>query len=584
MTKKIFLIFFALFLYVLPQNAFGALLFKSPFSYYAEQQDINAVLIQFAKSQGYTASISPRVEGKISGRFDNTDPNAFLESIHSAFQISWYSLGKMLYFYHDSEVSQSFLSSQVMSTAHLYSLLQQAQVFSPELMPVLGANNIIRIQGPQSYIDTIQNAAKTFELTQTQNIVMQVFPLKYAWADDITISSMDKDITIPGIATILRAMLTGETASASKTVQQKATVEGLNGSGLSAVGNVETAEPASAPAGTTLNAVNIMADPRVNAVIVNDAAYRMPYYEQVIKDLDKPVELVEIHAAIVDINTNYSRELGVTYQGKADNTAGGGWSGGGELGNNTNQFNPLPEAGQLGASGLSLSTIYTMGADFFLAKVQALQENGEARMLGKPSVLTVDNIQATLENTSTYYIEIEGYQAVDLYKVEAGTVLRVTPHIIKNEDGTSSIKLAVSVQDNQNSDSGSTIQVGQNTFSPIKQTKINTQAIVGSNQSLLIGGYYYEEKSESDSGIPILKNIPVLGHLFKSSSNSTKRMERLILITPKIIRLDELPQTPAYIETTEFTKSPTQDDYEQKIPPQMQTGSGCTKKSPKIAG
>lgn len=583
MTKKIFLIFFALLLYAIPQNTFGASLFKSPFSYYAEQQDISTVLVQFAKSQGYSAFVSPQAEGKISGRFDNADPNDFLESIHSAFQISWYSLGKTLYFYHDKEISQSFLSSQAMSTAHLYSLLQQAHVFSPELMPVLGANNIIRIEGPQSYIDTIKNAAQTFELTQTQNIVMQVFPLKYAWADDITISSMDKDITIPGIATILRAMLTGETASASKTVQQKATVEGLNGSGLSAVGNTEEPQKTSS-AGSTLNAVNIMADPRVNAVIVNDAAYRMPYYQQVIEDLDKPVELVEIHAAIVDINTNYSRELGVTYQGKADNTAGGGWSGGGELGNSTDQFNPLPEAGKLGSSGLSLSTIYTMGADFFLAKVQALQEDGEARMLGKPSVLTVDNIQATLENTSTYYIEIEGYQAVDLYKVEAGTVLRVTPHIIKNQDGTSSIKLAVSVQDNQNSDAGSTIQVGQNTFSPIKQTKINTQAIVGSNQSLLIGGYYYEEKSENDSGIPILKSIPVFGHLFKSSSNSTKRMERLILITPKIIRLDELPQTPAYIETTEFTKSPTQDNYEQRIPQQTQTGSGCTKKSPKIAG
>ena len=586
MIKKILLILFALFLYGLPQNSFGASVFKTPFSYYAEQQDIHAVLIQFAKSQGYTAAVSPQVEGKISGRFDSVNPDDFLESIHSAFQISWYLRGKTLYFYHDSELTQHFISSQVMSTAHLYSLLQQSNVFSPQLMPVLNASNIISVRGPQSYIDTIQAAAATFEAAQTQNIVMQVFPLKYAWADDITISSMDKDITIPGIATILRAMLTGETVSASKTVQQKASVEGLNGSGLSAVGNAESDQNQNVQqtANTNLNAVNIMADPRVNAVIVNDAAYRMPYYEQVIQDLDKPVELVEIHAAIVDINTNYSRELGVTYQGKADNTAGGGWSGGGEFGSAAGDFTDLPTQGTLGAGGLSLSTIYTMGADFFLAKVQALQEDGEARMLGKPSVLTVDNIQATLENTSTYYIEIEGYQAVDLYKVEAGTVLRVTPHIIKNQDGTSSIKLAVSVQDNQNSDAGNTIQVGQNTFSPIKQTKINTQAIVGSNQSLLIGGYYYEEKSESDSGIPILKNIPVLGHLFKSTNSGTKRMERLILITPKIIRLDEIPQTPAYIETSDFSKSPTQDNYEQKIPPQSQTGSGCTRKSPEIAG
>lgn len=163
-------------------------------------------------------------------------------------------------------------------------------------------------------------------------------------------------------------------------------------------------------------------------------------------------------------------------------------------------------------------------------------------MLGRPSVLTVDNVQATLENTSTYYIQVEGYQAVDLFKVEAGTVLRVTPHIIRNERGQTSIKLAVSVQDDQNDSKDA--PVSDNSVPPIKQTKINTQAIVGAGQSLLIGGYYYEQKSTDASGIPILMHIPVLGNLFKTTSKGTKRMERLILITPKVIHLDEIPTTP----------------------------------------
>lgn len=462
-----------------------------------------------------------------------------------------------------------------MTARQMYALLKDAHVFSPDLMPTMAKNSsIILIQGPQSYIDKIMQAAGSFEQIQMQQTVMKVFPLKYAWADDITISSMDKDITIPGVATILRAMLTGETVSQSRQTQHKATVEGLNGSGLSAVGNEEQENSgSSAGSAQNVNASNIMADPRVNAVIINDASYRMPYYADVIADLDKPVELVEIHAAIVDINANYSRELGVTYQGRNQHTDG--WSAGGELGDNTDSFNPLPNAGQLGSGGLSLSTIYTSGADFFLAKVQALQEDGEARMLGKPSVLTVDNVQASLENTSTYYLEVEGYETVDLFKVEAGTVLRVTPHIIKNNDGTSSIKLAVTVQDNQNDSNDSPLKAGG--IAPVKQTKINTQAIVGSNQSLLIGGYYYEEKTDNESGIPVLKNIPVLGHLFKSTSKGTRRMERLILITPKIIRLDELPKAPEYVDAKEFSKSPTQSDYEKRPQPEP-TGSGCTKK------
>lgn len=575
MHKKILLLFSVLITLIIPQIALGALSFNKPFSYYAEQQDINTVLMHFAKSQNYTAIISPQIEGKISGRFTAINPNDFLNSMHSAFQVNYYHIDNTLYFYHTNEFTQSYLSPQAMTAGQMFALLKDAHVFSPDLMPSMAKNSsIILIQGPQSYIDKILQAANSFEQIQMQQTVMKVFPLKYAWADDITISSMDKDITIPGVATILRAMLTGETVSASRQTQRKATVESLNGAGLNAVGKEEEQGTNTANTTQNSNTSNIMADPRVNAVIINDASYRMPYYADVIADLDKPVELVEIHAAIVDINTNYSRELGVTYQGKNQNNEG--WSVGGELGDSTDAFNALPVAGELGARGLSLSTIYTMGSDFFLAKIQALQEDGEARMLGKPSVLTVDNVQASLENTSTYYLEVEGYETVDLFKVEAGTVLRVTPHIIKNNDGSSSIKLAVSVQDNQNDSNDSPLKA--NGISPVKQTKINTQAIVGSNQSLLIGGYYYEEKTDNESGIPVLKNIPILGHLFKNSSKGTRRMERLILITPKIIRLDDLPQSPEYIDTKEFSKSPTQSDYERRPQPEP-NGSGCTKKS-----
>ena len=255
-----------------------------------------------------------------------------------------------------------------------------------------------------------------------------------------------------------------------------------------------------------------------------------------------------------------------------------GWSTGGEFSGTGDKFSPLPTMGTPSGTGMNLSTIYTHGADFFLARIQALEAEGEARMLGRPSVLTVDNVQATLENTSTYYIQVEGYQAVDLFKVEAGTVLRVTPHIIRNERGQTSIKLAVSVQDDQNDSKDA--PVSDNSVPPIKQTKINTQAIVGAGQSLLIGGYYYEQKSTDASGIPILMHIPVLGNLFKTTSKGTKRMERLILITPKVIHLDEIPTTPPRVDEPTFHRSPTQADYEERVPAAPQ--SGCSRKRPEL--
>ena len=66
----------------------------------------------------------------------------------------------------------------------------------------------------------------------------------------------------------------------------------------------------------------------------------------------------------------------------------------------------FPSAGAASDGGLSFSTLYSHGTDYFLARVNALEEDGQARVLGKPSVLTMDNVQATLENTSTYYIPV----------------------------------------------------------------------------------------------------------------------------------------------------------------------------------
>ena len=284
----------------------------------------------------------------------------------------------------------------------------------------------------------------------------------------------------------------------------------------------------------------------------------MEYYERVIRDLDRPVRLVEIHAAIVDIDSNFQRELGVNYQGGAD--LGGGWSIGGAGGAAAAQ-GTMPALGAASDAGLSFSTLYTRGTDFFLTRVKALEEDGVARMLGKPSVLTTDNVQATLENTSTYYIPVSGYQATDLFKVETGTILKVTPHIIPGRrlpDGTvlpDAIKLIVTVQDNRN-DNSSTFTVSGTTPQPIKQTKINTQAIVSEGQSLLIAGYYHEKQGDNDAGVPAIKNIPLLGRLFGKDKLEHTRMERLVLITPRILNIDEVPPVPNRVDDPRFSRSP----------------------------
>lgn len=564
--------------------AYPAFRLNVPFTHYAENQELSAVLMSFARAQGLAGVVSPEIGGTISGRFVKVPPAEFLGGLQAAYGVAWYVRGGELHFYSEKESTEAFIAPKTMDGAGLFRMLSQSGLFSPQLPPRL-AGGLIRVFGPPEYVQRIVSAARALEAVQSANIVMRVFPLKYAWADDITIQSMDKNVIIPGIASILRAMLTGQGgedgghrggAPVVAVSQEPAVVDKLNGTGLIARGKEggQGGEQNTTNAPGLPSGVNIIADSRVNAVVISDSAYRMPYYEQVIRDLDKSVQLVEIHAAIVDIDVESGRELGVSYQGGY--VPKKGWGVGGELAPGAGTFKPVPTPGTTTTTGLSLSTIYTHGADYFLARVSALESEGNARVLGRPSVLTVDNVQASLENTTTYYVMVEGYQATDLYKVEAGTVLRVTPHIIREKDGRTVIKLAVNVQDAQSNDTQQVSPAGS-APQPIKQTTINTQAVVGAGESLLIGGYYYEKRSKDVSGIPVLMHIPVLGHLFKTTSEGTKRMERLILITPKVIGLGDLPKVPEHVDEPSFHQSPVQADYEERLP--VEPSPGCSRRS-----
>ena len=567
---------------ILPVCAW-AHVYSGTFSYYANGQDIKTVLSSFARSQGLACEMDSAVRARVSGNFQKVRPEDFLEAMREAYGLGVYVAGDAMHVYKLSDVRKEFMTVPSGSAEALLESLRRSGVVAEELpVAVNGDGSLMTIRGPQRYIDNLRTAADAYLAVQREKIVMRVFPIKYAWADDITLSNMDQSVEVPGIASILRGMVMGQSVAGSTVSEERGrpesaqSVPSLGADGLSKQKKPEAPSRASAGTPVKQGTISIMADPRVNAVLVSDAAYRMPYYEAVIRDLDKPVELVEIHAAIVDIDTDASRELGVNFSGK---DGGGRWQGGGTIGgSNSGGFddsgNPVIQTGT-GLGGALISTIYTHGSDYFMARISALESENAARMLGRPSVLTVDNVQAVLENTTTYYIPLKGSEAVDLFKVESGTVLRVTPHVIRDE-GKTSIKLAVSVQDDQNDAAGGYQSVGEDatgtiTVSPIKQTKITTQAMVDAGQSLLIGGYYYEQKSDGTSGVPILKDIPLIGGLFRTNKKSGRQMERLILITPRIVTLGT-GNVPARVDAPDFRRSATQPDYE--LRPELENEAG----------
>ena len=550
--------------------------FKTPYSHYSDGEGLESVLSDFARQMNFNSRVSKDLSGIVSGRFTNVNPNDFLKGFKSAYGVRYYVSNGTINFYHENEWEQSVVNVGTAAQAQtLYQALNNSGVIPAEL-PLGLKGSIITIQGPKSHIDTVKALINTIGTDNGQRLVMKVFKLKHAKADDTEVTSMNKKIIVPGVASILQKMVSGTSEGTSLTgvplSNSASSVGKLRGTGLAAGdGNIPVENMESAQAA---NGVKIMADSRLNAVVVSDVEFRMPYYKQVISDLDQPVKLVELHAAIVDVDINAVKNLGVAWQGRRASGSSGKWNIGGGVGDSS-----LAWAGgstiSNSTNGGVFSTVFNTSRTNFFATINMLETDQKAQTLGRPSMMTMDNVEATLEDTTTRYVKVAGYQDVDLFKVESGTVLQVTPHIIERGPGQPPyISMVINIQSNQDnsSENGST---ESDELPPIKQTKINTRAVVEEGQSLLIGGYYVEYKEDMSSGVPGAKDVPVVGKLFGTEGNTKFRRERLILITPKILDLGEAQALPQEVYTPDFAMSGTSDSYI-KRPAKKADSSGCS--------
>lgn len=553
--------------------------FHSDFSHYSEAEPLVNLLETFARSQGLRAAFTENVKGEVSGRFRKINPEHFLAGIYTAFGVEWYVLDDIIHFYVKRDLERRLVYLSASRPSDMKKILMDAGLMSEQLpCTVDDKKRVLSFSGPGDYADGLAAAIKSYEDAYRNQQEVKVFFLKHAWAADTKIGSSKDKKVIPGVATILKEMVlkakktstqlavgTGQGAAVRDTIPP---AKALNRDGTDltledvrreAKEQMELDRVVASPMHTRAKGLpsvsaniiepKILADSRSNSIIIRDAAYRMPYYEKTIKELDKPLDLVEIHAAIVDVDTNFSRSLGVDLGlsiGLGNNDATGAGS------NIASIAEPSTIKDSITGSGFNFSTVYSMGADYFLAKVDALEGRGNARVLGRPSVLTIDNTSASLETSTTFYIRVVGEKVVELREVSSGTNLTVTPHIVRYENGNAKIKLKVSIEDGQEPSTGS---VENDIPAVVRKTNIETQGYIAQGQSLLIGGYYYESMSTSDSGIPVLMDLPGIGAMFKTESKNVQRMERMVLITPNIINSDAV-QKPLNLNEKPFHRSP----------------------------
>lgn len=520
--------------------------FAAPFVYTAQQEPLPQFLCSYAASQNKFCFVSPDISGDISGNLDFRGSDAFFAFLERSHDLVAYANNEGIWYYPRSATQSVNLPLNRVTVAALSSALREMGAYDSRWpLRSVGGGRMLRLTAPPEYVIQVISLAADLEGLLVSAKATRVFRLRHAWAADIEVNFMNKNTVIPGVASLLwRITAEGAASPGATAVPLSAgaggdTAERLRGTGLaSRTGTQPMAQAARDERAARQNTerqnqsgARILADSRLNAVIVWDDEELMPLYESLIQELDTPVDLVEIRMAIVDVSVDRLHELGVAWG--VDASSGGGF---GAVGG-ANAAEGTDFTGIVGA-GLNLTTIYRNGLDVFMARIRAMEEDGDAAVLSRPAVLTLDNTEASIEATNTYYIEVAGQEEVDLFDVTYGTILRVIPHINPEPEGSlATIKLTVHVEDGGSREA----TAGSNVKYPIiSKTMVNTQAVVGDGQALIIGGHYYERQSEGETGIPVLRSIPALGTLFGTQRGQYQKQERLFILSPRLVSLEDV--------------------------------------------
>lgn len=524
------------------------------------EQPIAAFLQDFFGTLDVPVTVSAGVKGAVNGVFRGPAERVFA-NIQRSFGLMAYYDGSVVHVYAPSEVTTRTFTMRQGNARQVIATARDMQIVDTRNTLRVSQSGGLIASGNRRFVELVSElaAGQQSQSNTLAPVGFKVYYLRYAWAQDVSAQYGGTVTVIPGVASILRSLLTAQRGGAAPALTQYrgAAEPGLRGQGMARQGTLGAygANPMQASAETVqqawggrpgavqvasvdanllealgpasaVNQARVEADTRLNAVIVRDLPERLSYYDELIKSLDVEPQALEIEATIIDLSTDKLRELGINWRLTGDRYSflfGSGTNGDTSLVGSTPVQNITP-SGEGGFLSLVLG-----GRNNFVARINALQNQGVARIVSSPQVMTLSNVEALFDINKSFYVRVAGREQVDLYKVSAGTSLRVTPHVFQ-EGNDVRIKLLVQIED------GSINSASQVDAIPVvERSSINTQALIVAGESLLIGGMVKEASSEGVSKVPLLGDIPVVEHLFKTNTEKQERVERLFLISPRLI-------------------------------------------------
>lgn len=283
-------------------------------------------------------------------------------------------------------------------------------------------------------------------------------------------------------------------------------------------------------------------DTRTNTLLVQDTAEKLADIRRIVARLDIAVRQVLIESRVVTANNDFSKEIGVQFGLSRSTTANGNQVtiGGFQTGNvnygggtgivdadtgNENYQVSLPISNPAGDFHFSIGKI---GSTLLQLELQALQAEGRGEVISAPRVITSDQHEALIEQgVEIPYQEASSSGATTVSFKKAVLSLKVTPHITPDD------RVIMDLLVNKDNPDFSRSVLG---VPPVDTREINTRVLVDNGETVVLGGVFEQTKTKNVNKVPGLGNIPVIGWMFRSTTQEDNKNELLIFVTPKILK------------------------------------------------
>ncbi len=325
------------------------------------------------------------------------------------------------------------------------------------------------------------------------SLLVQRVRLRYLHVGDRKVRSNGRDITLPGVEARLRELL-DHLLDDDPLVPQ--------------------------------NFVRIIPDFLRNAVVLQGKSKHLEWLRKVLETWDQPTPQIRIEAHIFETNESDSLRLGMEFSGR-------GIAQDGSV--NAEVEGPF-------SAGLIFGPVGTTEALRIDAILRFLQSQGRGRVLSRPLVVSANNIEAEMNSGSVIHVRLVGEKTTSLQELKTGVTLRVTPRLIEHpSDNRSRDRVLLNVYAETSIPLSDSVIDG---IPPINSQSARSEVIVRNGQPFLVGGLIKDQAAESESGVPYLRDLPLLGPLFQSTGATGNFNHILVFVTPTRVMPEELQMLP----------------------------------------